>query len=185
MKHSLPFHLKSCRELYKKWDGFESMPSARNSELLYGDVLDKHHDKCFFSGDREITPTSIAGWDAAATVLPTAAPAHDEWRFPCSTCGRLFCSDSLPRYVYRCFALLYSFTLCLYRHEVACLRLNMSRKKRGAFDSARARAKGTDLEFFFPSYDWAKRERGAEPQKSSQNWRQQSRDFLYGADSAY
>jgi hypothetical protein len=57
------------------------------------------------------------------------------------------------------------------RHEHACVK---SRLKRSVFDSARARAKGTDVEFFFPTMDWERLRRNVEPRNTHANWRQQS-----------
>ena len=57
---------------------------------------------------------------------------------------------------------------CRYRHENWCLR---SKKKRKPFDSARARAKGTDLEFFFPTFHL---DRSQDQRRTEMHWRVQS-----------
>jgi hypothetical protein len=114
MKHSLKFHLKQCRELYRKWDGFKAMPVARNAALLHsGALLEvEQFSRDYISmlaADRELTAGGANAGGAAAPEgglmaqansylsVPGEAGDGDGVRLPCSSCARSFRPDSLAR----------------------------------------------------------------------------------------
>ena len=101
MKHSLKIHVKQCKELYKKWDGFKSMPTALNSELLHSDkdhILQKRVEIMSQAiPDRAIRPGMNIYETINGIQLSEYTEAIELDRYSCPTCSRKFCSESLQR----------------------------------------------------------------------------------------
>ena len=107
MRHSLKFHLKKCQELYKKWDGFKSMPCARNYNLLYSSDLlkiEEYSASYVACIDRDISPYPRGAWDELmeTSVYAAAGDAENVHRLQCRTCARGFCPERLARCVLLC-----------------------------------------------------------------------------------
>lgn len=107
MKHSVNIHLKKCRELYKKWDGFKAMPVARDSGFLYSDELFECSEEPVKDSERAITAESVvcqgptgASMNGDTNLLSQSAIPI--FRLPCATCARRFCVESLARLVVCC-----------------------------------------------------------------------------------